>query len=70
VTSNVFQPNFTVAMESRVNAGAGHALRVSKIPEKNARLLPPRLHPPVVRRCATALHRPRKYLDDSEHIVP
>ena len=24
----------------------------------------------VVRRCATALHRPRKYLDDSEHIVP
>ena len=27
-------------------------------------------HSGVVRRCATALHRPRKYLDDSEHIVP
>ena len=28
------------------------------------------LQPSVVRRCATALHRSRKYLDDFEHIVP
>ena len=50
LTSNVFLPNFTLAMETQyVNAGAGPppVLRVSEIPEKNARLLLPLLHLPI-----------------------